>query len=619
MNRIKLRFKSVALMLLLLSSVCPYSSCGGDDSDSGGNSNTGYNSEIISTLMKYKWMSDADYDFNEYDTWMELTKDVVVYYFVSETEGVMRHHHKWIDSSGIDDEGRTVDNIYFTYTVRGNEVTVQLEDIGRQVFTCDGSSLTGNGGSLRAVTPSSGDWAQVKALFPQSGKTGDCTYTYYPRTHHIEISGNGAMADYSSGNQPWKDYQYTLTSVSFDEGVTYIGNNAFRNFMALQDVFFPLEMKLKTIGKEAFAKTALTNVKFPPSLEVIKVCAFVDCSKLSEIAFTYGTQIKTIEERAFGGCSIKKSLFVDDTVETIGMMAFGGSYNYVEIGNHVKSLGAYPFATTATTGSLYVNRGTPPSVTQGLTPNDSKWTLYVPVGCKSAYQNAAVWKSFKSIVESSSLEKGDDYTGGGSSSGGSGYKTCPDSNHPHMIDLGLPSGTKWACCNVGASKPEDYGGYYAWGETKEKNIYNWTTYKWCNGNEVTQTKYNSYTDFGIVDNKSKLDPADDVACFTWGVSWYSPSKEQCEELITKCSSVWEISNGIAGRMFTGNNGNSIFLPAAGYKSEDEYWVGIGAYWTSEVDEYTFVHYFCIEPEKVSINPYFLMGIRYQGYSVRPVR
>lgn len=62
-------------------------------------------------------------------------------------------------------------------------------------------------------------------------------------------------------------------------------------------------------------------------------------------------------------------------------------------------------------------------------------------------------------------------------------QSCPDDNHPHMIDLGLPSGTKWACCNVGATKPEEYGGYYTWGETEEKSVYDWSTCKyWTDSN-----------------------------------------------------------------------------------------------------------------------------------------
>ena len=68
------------------------------------------------------------------------------------------------------------------------------------------------------------------------------------------------------------------------------------------------------------------------------------------------------------------------------------------------------------------------------------------------------------------------------------YTACPDNNHPHLIDLGLPSSTKWSCCNVGASKPEAYGGYYAWGETQEKSLYDYTTYKNTidkNGDNIT--------------------------------------------------------------------------------------------------------------------------------------
>ena len=84
-------------------------------------------------------------------------------------------------------------------------------------------------------------------------------------------------------------------------------------------------------------------------------------------------------------------------------------------------------------------------------------------------------------------------------------------NGHEWVDLGLPSGTKWATCNVGATKPEEYGNYYAWGETETKTTYNWSTYKWCNGSAETQTKYCTNSDYGTVDNKTVLDLEDDAA------------------------------------------------------------------------------------------------------------
>ena len=132
------------------------------------------------------------------------------------------------------------------------------------------------------------------------------------------------------------------------------------------------------------------------------------------------------------------------------------------------------------------------------------------------------------------------------------YLTCPDDNHPHIIDLGLPSGTKWACCNVGANKPESYGGYFAWGETEEKNTYDWSTYTYCEGLEGTCHDLGS----------SIADTQYDVAHVKWGGSWVMPNSSQFKELVDNCSFTWTNIDGINGGQFTGRNGGQIFMPAA---------------------------------------------------------
>ncbi|MBO5975390.1 MAG: hypothetical protein J6P95_06730, partial [Paludibacteraceae bacterium] len=94
------------------------------------------------------------------------------------------------------------------------------------------------------------------------------------------------------------------------------------------------------------------------------------------------------------------------------------------------------------------------------------------------------------------------------------------------IDLGLPSGLKWATCNVGADSPEEYGDYFAWGETTSKTTYDWSTYKWCNGSYYTMTKYCDNSYYGIVDDKTVLDPEDDAAFVNMGGSWRMPTKAE---------------------------------------------------------------------------------------------
>ena len=158
-----------------------------------------------------------------------------------------------------------------------------------------------------------------------------------------------------------------------------------------------------------------------------------------------------------------------------------------------------------------------------------------------------------------------------------------DTNH-EWVDLGLPSGTLWATCNVGASAPEGYGDYFAWGETAPKDYYAWSTYKWCNGSYRTMTKYctdSYYGSDGFTDGKTELDPEDDAAYVNWGPSWRMPTTEQQRELYENCSSVWTTQNGVNGRLFTGPNGNTLFLPAAGGRwDESLYNAGSGGYYWS---------------------------------------
>ena len=172
------------------------------------------------------------------------------------------------------------------------------------------------------------------------------------------------------------------------------------------------------------------------------------------------------------------------------------------------------------------------------------------------------------------------------------YLTCPDDHHPHAIDLGLPSGTKWCCCNVEASTPEEYGGYYSWGETSERSVYNWATNKYFifdeeTGKNLGFTKYctkSSNGFHGFTDGKTELDLIDDVAHARMGEPWRMPSTAQIEELINKCSCMWTQQNGVNGILVIGQNRGQIFLPAAGNRwTDDLYDAGShGTYWSSSL-------------------------------------
>ena len=186
-------------------------------------------------------------------------------------------------------------------------------------------------------------------------------------------------------------------------------------------------------------------------------------------------------------------------------------------------------------------------------------------------------------------------------------------------DLGLPSGTKWANCNVGATTPEEYGGYYAWGETEEKDNYAWSTYKWFNGSYDTMTKYCINIDNGTVDNKTVLDPDDDVAHVKWGGNWRMPTKAEQDELRNNCTWTWTTQSGVNGyKVTSNNNGNSIFLPAAGYRAvKDLRNIGSrGYYWSSLLyDDRTYYAYrLCFYSDNFDWDYNYI----FYGLSVRPV-
>lgn len=201
------------------------------------------------------------------------------------------------------------------------------------------------------------------------------------------------------------------------------------------------------------------------------------------------------------------------------------------------------------------------------------------------------------------------------------------SDGKYYVDLGLPSGTLWAACNVGADNPEDYGGHFAWGEIEgygnNKTQFTWSTYKWCNGSAYSQTKYCVGGSYGIVDNKKELDLDDDAAYTNWGTSWCIPSKTQFDELTdSKYTTMeWTTQNGVNGRkIISKKNGNYIFLPAAGYRNNSLLSkVGSeGYYWSRSlyVDGSNYAYDLFFNSSNISADDFFY---RYGGQCVRPVR
>lgn len=183
-------------------------------------------------------------------------------------------------------------------------------------------------------------------------------------------------------------------------------------------------------------------------------------------------------------------------------------------------------------------------------------------------------------------------------------------DHFGWVDLGLPSGTKWATCNIGASSPSDFGNYYAWGEVEDKKEYSWRTY-------IFSKRLIKYND---TDNKLLLDPENDAACINCGKKWRMPTINEWKELKNCCTWNWTTLNGTTGYKITGiNNECSLFLPAVGLITGRDYYdvSSKGYYWSSErhpseIETALCVHFYSDGTRFLSYTH------RNIGFAIRPV-
>ena len=262
---------------------------------------------------------------------------------------------------------------------------------------------------------------------------------------------------------------------------------------------------------------------------------------------------------------------------------------------------------TGSMQSQLFDAGVPQALTQNAYTRDgytfSGWNT-MQGGNGTAYSNG------QTITVTSDMTLYAQWTSNGTS--GDGQLVSGTLNGHEYVDLGLPSGTLWATCNVGANSPEEYGDYFAWGETRPETINIHSDYMYGYGSNIT--KYNES------DGLTILETIDDAATANWGSGWRMPTSEELNELNNNCTVTWTTQNGVIKRLFTGPNGNSIILPFAGCFVD--YYVfsagGSGGYWSSSLcaddcgkavllgvgkgdDEYVVCH-----------------DYRYYGYSVRPV-
>ena len=357
--------------------------------------------------------------------------------------------------------------------------------------------------------------------------------------------------------------------------VTVIGNGAFynQNNDSLKELIIP--ETVVTLEEYIIGLTFIERIQLPASL-------------------------KTIGDYAFFAAYCLESITIPAGVESIGREAFA----YAGVGRlGGRELGGLTFLPTV-----------PPTlVADSFKDLQYSGPFYVPAGSVEAYKAAPYWNAYAERIQA-----------------------IPDNTIPEAVDLGLPSGLKWASFNVGASAPEDFGDYFAWGETEpyyteghsqdgpcsnwkdgKSDGYEWESYKWYNEPSVFLTKYNTNSLYGAVDNKSLLELEDDVARTIWGSKWRMPTDAEWTELRTKCTWTWTTQNGVNGRLVTGPNGNNIFLPAAGYRVDTRIFdIGTyGNYWSSFIsDDPSYSQFTCFRYNSI----YKSNGTRYLGHSVRPV-
>ena len=196
-------------------------------------------------------------------------------------------------------------------------------------------------------------------------------------------------------------------------------------------------------------------------------------------------------------------------------------------------------------------------------------------------------------------------------------------NGHEYVDLGLPSGLKWATCNVGANSPEESGDYFAWGEVEPKDYYLEETYKYWDGTYTALTKYCNNSEFGkdgFIDNKTTLEFDDDAAYINWKGTWRMPSSIECKELIDNCTWLWTKQNEVNGYKVTGSNGNFIFLPLSGFMNNGFNSGTVGYLWcsTTMASSATDIQFFIqFSASSVTLSSAGVSS-RFCGLPVRPV-
>ena len=476
-----------------------------------------------------------------------------------------------------------------------------------------------------------------------------------------------------------------LTSITLPNSVKCIGDWAFANCFMMTSINLP--SSLTAIGTEAFYYCShLMNMEIPSSLTSISEGTFGCCNGLTSI--TIPSSVTSIGDNAFIDCRQVRTLFIGSGVSSIGYHAFSwlpeltDVYCYAE---NVPAADSNAFENSNYGATLHV-----PTASAQAYSRTEPWTYFANVeagvetekcatptiafvndklsftceteGVQYVYSmssddiktnnendNALATRFRVSVYATKEGHANSDvasiditYSGRKGDVNGDGLITISDAvgivdiilggdgpapeTHEY-VDLKLPSGTLWATCNIGADAPEDYGYYFAWGETvpyaeNGKTNFDWSTYQWCSGSPTTLSKYNPSESFGTVDNLTVLEVADDAASANWGSAWRMPTKEQYDELINSSYTTleWTQENNVYGCKITSNtNGKYIFLPAAGVRSYSMlgYAGAKGYYWSNTLgsDYPSDSYYLNFDSSGCRTDG----SNRFEGRSVRPVR
>ena len=524
-------------------------------------------------------------------------------------------------------------NVTFSTTVSGKEYFFNV-NISQDpyYYTC----TTEEGVEMRFRVTSDGE--QKTCIV--SGGIGQDIQTYNPAidtltSGHVTIpaEANGYTVT-SIDFYAFKNCQ-NLTGVSIPETIDIMNNGAFAGCTNLADITFP--SVLTDLGPEVFTETAwfanqpdgvvyINNLLYTYKGEMpenTEITVQESCTSISYGAFNGQLNLTKVKlpsrlERigAFGfGYSGIRQVSIPESCTNIYTRGFQGCNSLEEVTLEGKTyLGIATFSKCPNLKKITCYSPEPPSThassfyyrVQDGNDNSiySRATLYVPAGAKEAYQATTPWSEFQNIEEIQNINK-----------------------HEY-VDLGLPSGTLWATCNIGANSPEEYGDYFAWGETEPQtdNAYSWASYKWCKGSNSTLTKYcmaDSLGNEGFTDELTELELEDDAAFKTWGPDWCMPSDEQYAELINSyyTTTEWTTENGVYGRKITSKtNGNSIFLPAAGCRIDSSLdGSGYGWYWSRTLySDYSEDAWFLVFSSHNVVFEHSSSS-RCIGQSIRPVR